>query len=498
MGVVTVASGLLPVASATALHATSHPVAPLRVFVVAAIVLALSWLFYAAASRLFRTNDRASAATMVCFLAVFLYPLAWRLAWRGISLSPETFEILYLGLAGGLSVLIVGRGSLIRPLNAALLALVSVVLMGFIVVSLPQYRRSTFRVTEEIVHDVAIPTRHRPNVYHLLLDGLGRADVLRTRYALDLSQSVSTLKALGYRVEHAASSNYAQTYLSIASMLNAAYIDVSPARSSELSRSSLHEAIQNNGVFLAFRRAGYEITFLASDYSATDGSRLADTCWCAPTLFGEFESNVIYGTPFRTWLPGTLDYLPHDNRTERVLAQFIAPAPVSQRTPRYVFGHILSPHPPFTRRADGTFAPPRRAFTFFDGSMYPGHPDEYRRGYAEQTRYMMRRVVEIATALRRQDPSAVVIISGDHGPRLGFHAVDPRLTDVQEVLPVFLAVRWDSTEPARPVQSLVNLYREILRRYLSVQLTPLPDRSYVSSFRRPYELIEVDRRRLEP
>jgi hypothetical protein len=159
--------------------------------------------------------------------------------------------------------------------------------------------------------------------------------------------------------------------------------------------------------------------------------------------------------------------------------------------PRYTFAHIISPHPPFIFKADGTFAPPRRVFTMSDGSMYPGTASEYREGYRQQATYILRRAAAAAATVVASDPTAVIIISGDHGPRFGFSVLDAELTDATEVLPVFLAIRWAARGSGAPhVDSLVNVYRAVLNQYLGAHLAMRAKRSFVSPLFRPYNLLE--------
>ena len=88
---------------------------------------------------------------------------------------------------------------------------------------------------------------------------------------------------------------------------------------------------------------------------------------------------------------------------------------------------------------------------------------------------------------------AVVIVHGDHGPRARFDAKDASRTDPRESLPVLLAIRWPDTSTGSqpPVLSLVNVYRELFRRYFDSRVTLLPDHAFVSSFRAPYRFIAV-------
>jgi hypothetical protein len=480
------------VVSAVAAHAASYPVSGARALAVGVVAAAYGTAVYAAARRLSRSVPVGAAVSIAWSLAVFAYPVLFaRVLWMRGWPEPAT-AAAYLAVIAAICAVLLIRRRFGNEVPAALSLAVAVMLAGMVAQIVPAYVRHPFELPLTPLPAPAAARADRPNIYHLVLDGLGRPDVLQARYHVDLSEPLRSLAASGFVLEQNAVTNYAQTYLSIPSMLNADYLHIPSSGATENSRRPLHDAVQHNAVFAALRRAGYEITFLASDYSATEDNAQATTCQCPPTMFGEFEANVIYRTPFRSLLPGGFDYVPHRNRVEHTLDAFGTAARSGASRPRYVFAHVLSPHPPFIFAADGTFAPPMRAFTVFDGSMYPGTAAEYRAGYAAQAQYLVRRAAAAAASIIREDPGAVIIINGDHGPRLGFSATDARLTDADEVVPIFLAIRWPAGSPAAPpVDSLVNLYRAVLDRALGASLPPLPSRSYISSFTTPYELLEV-------
>lgn len=488
-------AGTLPVVSAAAAHSVSFPVTAARVLVVAAVYGACSVALYALGRRLSRSAQRGAAAAMACTIIAALYPAIVNVLPIRRMIPETTFGFLYTIGCAAVFLLIVRSRRRFEPANLVVCTIIAFLFFGLLKDAVPLYLRpARFRAVAaaHALAGVVGTADSPPNIYHLVLDGLGREDVLESRYGMRLGETVADLEKLGFVVETDATANYAQTYLSIASMLNLEYLDVPAAFAGEQSKKPLHEAIQDNIVFSTLRRRGYDVQFLASDYSATADAGLASRCDCPPILFGEFESTALYGTPFRAWLPGSLDYLPHRTRVEAVLEGFAASAALRDATPRYTFGHILSPHPPFFLDASGAFSPPRRGFTFFDGTMFPGTADEYRAGYARQAAYLLRRAVQIASRLVAADSRAVVIISGDHGPRLRFDAVDARRTDAQEVMPVFLAIRWGQGRPAgERASSLVNVYREVLRHALDARIPLLPDRAFVSSFAAPYRLMEV-------
>jgi len=64
-----------------------------------------------------------------------------------------------------------------------------------------------------------------PDIYYIILDGYGRADVLKNEYGYDNSEFLNSLRGLGFYVADCAQSNYAQTQMSLSSALNFNYID---------------------------------------------------------------------------------------------------------------------------------------------------------------------------------------------------------------------------------------------------------------------------------
>ena len=332
-----------------------------------------------------------------------------------------------------------------------------------------------------------------PDVYHLILDGFGRPDVLRDRYGLDLSDIVESLTHRGFDIADHGTANYVQTSLSTASMLNIAYLDPS-IDSSATSRQPMYELIQRSPVIEAFKRLGYEFHFVGSIYSAMRSHRLADTCDCSYPLIGEFESTLLKGTPwvdigFAGW-----DYRPHRKKIHHSFAALEALPPASRA--RVVIAHFLSPHPPFVFDAEGNDTAPSRLFAIDDGSAFRGSWQEYRNGYRDQARYIAARLLRVVDHFdrisRQQGHEAIIIIHGDHGPRFRWDVENAAGTDPVETVPVLLAIRWPRRRPDNPPTSLVNVYRVLFSTYFNARLEALPDRAFVSSFREPYRYIEVN------
>jgi hypothetical protein len=62
--------------------------------------------------------------------------------------------------------------------------------------------------------------RDLPDVYYIVLDGYGRADVLSSIFNYDNSEFIEFLKEKGFYVGERSHSNYIETYLSLTSSLN--------------------------------------------------------------------------------------------------------------------------------------------------------------------------------------------------------------------------------------------------------------------------------------
>ena len=60
----------------------------------------------------------------------------------------------------------------------------------------------------------------RPDIFHVVLDGYGRTDVFERAYGFSDREFVEGLRKRGFYVADDARSNYVQTELSLASMLN--------------------------------------------------------------------------------------------------------------------------------------------------------------------------------------------------------------------------------------------------------------------------------------
>jgi hypothetical protein len=332
------------------------------------------------------------------------------------------------------------------------------------------------------------------DIYYIVLDGFGRADVLKDHYGVDLASFVAFLESKGFYVPERSQSNYAQTFLSLASTLNMSYLDELSVQMEKGSRDRrpLHDLIQRNALMNLARRAGYRVVGIGSNYAATERLAAADVCVCEQRGLHDLEQTALGLTPLAA-LP--LDRWTYDAHRQKVLDAFTAlerSAAMPDR--KLVFAHILSPHPPFVFGPNGQ---PRRGaapFGLYDGDHFRGSRAEYASGYRDQVRFVTARTAAIVeTLLSRPGPPPAIVLHGDHGPGSMLRWNDPQATNMRERMGTFSAYYFPGANqpPFSAAMTPVNGARALASQYLGVDLPTLPDKSFFSTWERPYDLVAV-------
>jgi hypothetical protein len=331
------------------------------------------------------------------------------------------------------------------------------------------------------------------DIYYVVLDGFGRADVLRRYYDTDLSTFVDFLKSRGFSVPDQSQSNYAQTFLSLASTLNMTYLDdVAAARTNgSRDRRPLQALIHQNALMAAAKRAGYRVIAIGSDYLATHSIEAADVCACQQYGLDEIQTGMLALTPF-AGLP--LDRWTYGAHRRNVIEAFKSLETLSGLPgPKLVFVHVIAPHPPFVFGPDGgPRQPTDRFFGFHDGDHFRGSKGEYFSGYRDQVQFVVHRLqVIVGSLLSRPGTKPVIVLHGDHGPGSMLSWEDADATNMGERMGIFAAYHFPDGPTLYPTITPVNGARALASQYLGVDLSFLPDRSFFSAWMRPYDFIPV-------
>ena len=326
-------------------------------------------------------------------------------------------------------------------------------------------------------------TNDLPNVYWIVLDAYARADVLDTFYGFDNSNFLIGLERRGFQVDSLAKSNYSQTSLSIASILNGDYLhnlsgEINPSSND---RRLLTEMIRENHLKSSLRSLGYKSATFSTGYALTEDPN-SDKYYGSRHFLGRnpITGALIKRTPLR--FVGERLLVPLNGfewHRDRVLDNFsnLGQMP-GLEPPFFAFAHLVSPHKPYIFSNSGVFRAPDAPFSFTNSIDYSANEDSL---YIEQLQFINQKIIQtVDRILENETLAPVIIIQSDHGPDLGIAA---------ERLKILHAYHFPG-QVMPEISSPVNTSRTILNHLFDAQIPYLEDIHYWSSYDEPFEFQE--------
>jgi hypothetical protein len=385
--------------------------------------------------------------------------------------------------------------------NASSVALAGMTLAGIVASGWGRPASLSSRLAKPVAIRPSVPpTARLPDVYFLVLDAYGRSDVLKEMYGFDNSAFLERLEQRGFVVARSSRSNYCQTALSLAATLNLRYLDDLEGDTGH-DRRPLRRLIFDNPVFRSFRERGYRLVTFASGFDATE-SLESDLSLAPPGNLRAFHALMADQTPLWLLLGQRASREPHHLHRERTLKVFDELPACSQPSsgPTFTFAHVVAPHPPFVFGADGRDVSAREStYSISDSEGWcglPGHqgPDDYARRYREQVAYITTRVEQtVNRILSISLTPPIIIIQGDHGPGSHFDSSAASPNDVRERFGILNACYLPENGRGRIGQGItpINTLRAVLDECLGTNLGPIENRSFYSSYAKPYVFVEV-------
>src|SRR5215216_1589798 len=319
-----------------------------------------------------------------------------------------------------------------------------------------------------------------PDIYYIILDGYGRADVLKGEYGYDNSDFLNALRNLGFYVADCAQSNYAQTQMSLSSSLNFNYIDALSDRFTPGSddRTGLDILIRHSAVRESLEKSGYKTVAFATGFIATE---LIDADYfLGPQQtvgkLNEFEYLLMETTFARLIQDG--GRLGKQNSgselfRERTLFVLDNLDKLSYiKGPKFVFVHLVIPHPPYV------FGPTGGPIESSAVGTTKSEQEGLR--YRDQAIYISSRMKEIVPKIIASSTRPpIIVIQGDHGPTIPSNPQQRMRNLNVYYLP-------DANVPVYSTLTPVNTFRIIFNTYFEQNLPLLEDISLYSSYDEPF------------
>jgi hypothetical protein len=442
-------------------------------------------------------QQRAIALTVFFFLLPF-YPLfataiGWYEGWRALTVAG-----FYTAACVIVAAVTARRWSTdgdVALLNIVACAVCLAVAVHLLVMARPwspaPWHDAVETIQQAVLREPLERGARSPDVYYIVLDGMLRPDLTHTLYHVETNWFEAELRDRRFTVGSRTRSNYAQTLLSLASSLNASYLDgVARVMANTADRRPLDKLIQTSAVIRQFRRLGYEFVMIGSDAPGTVGHDEADRCYCGLVRgISEFEMALLLGSPGAALRVDSLSYGAH----RRKIAESFSAVEQVRRVgrPMFVLAHVLVPHPPFVFNADGSARVQSTPFALRDGTHYPGGRTEYAQGYAQQVGFVMRRVLHVIDSIDEKGGEPVIVLQGDHGSGLGLDWDSAERSDTTERLGILAALRVPANSEIPDDLTPVNVFRLVFNQLFGGRFPILPNRSYFSGWYEPYRFIEV-------
>jgi hypothetical protein len=353
------------------------------------------------------------------------------------------------------------------------------------------------------VEPVMLKEDAQPDIYYVILDGYARDDILKNIYQYDNSAFTGFLQEQGFYVAQDSLSNYVRTGMSLPASLNFEYLDeLASIGQNTTNWYPLKELISNNRVRRSLEAAGYQFITISPGFFYTeirDSDHYLSPYWLN---INDFEQLIFGVSAFGAVLDLGFIKIPHysyQTHRERIQYAFKALQDIDKlikndSRPKFVFAHILIPHPPFVFDSQGNPIEPQRAYSINDASDYEGTKQEYKQNYLNQLIYtntMIKQTIE--KIMQNSINPPIIIIQADHGPGAYLDWQSQENSCLQERFSILNAYYFpdQNYSDLYPSISPVNSFRVIFDTYFGTQLGLLKDKAFYSSIYQPYIFTDV-------
>jgi len=335
------------------------------------------------------------------------------------------------------------------------------------------------------------------DVYWFIFDRYGSDRALDLLYGID-NDLTPWLREQGFSVLDDAHPNYVKTSLSVATTNQMTHILDMPGvpGPDENSQAFLTSMIKSSAVAQQFKALGYRYINIGSWWTPSRSSPLADVNLHTPAP-DEFTSSLIEASAMpaivRAAGAGTVN--PRTRHWENNQYGLAAVSGVKDEPgPKYVFTHILLPHPPYVHAQDGHF---------LTAEEMRGRDGETL--FRDQLAYANTRIREIIGGLLAlpEDRRPIIILQADEGPETpeyratrkttwDWHAASTEDLEIKFGILNAWYVPGDRKVGLYPELTSINTFPLLFRDYFGLDYTLREDRVFASEkYNRPYDLVEI-------
>jgi hypothetical protein len=445
------------------------------------IVLGASGVLLLAAAAVYRDLRKAALWVSVLLIVVVAFDSVysalddWGLgAWQ-FGRRRYVMSVTYLGVLAWGVWLYRRKTPLTRLTGFANMLAIGAVLPPIVMIAFAS-RSSSLANAPTSDPIVAGQVTAKPDIYYLVFDRYGDEETARA-YGLD-NDIDEYLTSKGFYVPGASRSNYIKTVLSLSSSLNAEYLDeVVRGREQSSNWTPVYNHLWRHRVGAFLRSQGYSYTHLGSWYYPTrnnpQATRNVNYYTTVPRKVLQLLDTDVMSPVQQAFGPWLDERQQNWHRVRRQVEDVIQLVP--EPGPKFVFLHVLVPHPPYVFDRDGSFV-----------TRDLERQRSFAENYTNQTlaaNAMIRRLVD--GILHHSTSPPVIIVQGDEGPyppgtlrdTFDWRTATPTQLRVRSGILNAYHLPGADTAVLYPTISPVNSFRVVFNTYIGTNLSLLPDRT---------------------
>ena len=326
------------------------------------------------------------------------------------------------------------------------------------------------------------PPENLPDIYLLIFDEYASSPSLQQTLGFNNASFEEELKSKGFNIFPKSGSNYNLTLVSMSSILNMDYPDLSGIsiknQSEILYKAS--RSLGDNALFRILKENNYSITQAHAlqfpekpEINASYFSAMLYQHYLYQTLFGRLFRDCgynLFSIPvFEKWNIGYNRFKCEElngyfHQTDRLLKKTCTSDSLAR--PQFVYAHYTFPHEPHCINEEGKL----RSMDSVSGKTL------FNEGYLNQIRFANRYIANITEYIQYNNrQNTIIIIAGDHGFKS--HSDENMPT---HIFKNFFAIKDPLRKSEKWEQSIsgVNIFRHILNDYMQANMSYLPGRTF--------------------
>jgi hypothetical protein len=344
-------------------------------------------------------------------------------------------------------------------------------------------------------------TAQKRDVYWLIFDRYGSDRAFQLGY--DTTNDLTPwLKQQGFDVLADSHANYVGTALSLSTTSNMTPLAELTQDVSKFNNSyqPVYNLLQGSLVVRQFQALGYRYLHLGSWWNPTRFDKAADRNYNADGV-SDFTSAVLQTSLVpvlsKAFIPKALPPTePAKHLKHNTYALDKLDALPLEGGPKFVWAHILLPHPPYIFDADGNY---------IESPQHAGISDT--QAWREQLEYTNKRLKGFIEELLAKpvDQQPIIILQADEGPWPDPYAADKVNFDWDTATPDELEMKFGimnawyvpggtDTLGLRQDMTAINTFPTLFDKYFGLDYPTLPDEVYASSWWKPYQSIDITKR----